>query len=493
MNKQQAYNPYLPGYEYVPDGEPYVFGDRVYVYGSHDKFDGEEFCMNDYVAWSAPINQLADWRYEGVIYKRSQDPVNMDNRYYLYAPDLQKGVDGRYYLYYAMAGIISVAVCDMPAGTFEYYGSVKTPAGKIIGGKPGEIFQFDPGVLVDDDGRVYLYSGFAPKPDKDSFFDQYNLLTEGGYFMELEQDMLTIKSGPELIFPKFGASDGTGYEGHEFFEASSMRKIGGKYYFIYSSINSHELCYATSVRPDSGFVYGGTIVSNGDIGLENPDGRESLNYTGNTHGSIVEINNHWYVFYHRQTNLHHYSRQACAEPISIESDGSIKQVEITSCGLNGRPLDGKGVYEARIACNLMSRDGAVFYPQKKQPSGIHPYFTQSCSDCEAFGNAGHIDRQDTAPENYQYIANFQDGAIAGFKYFNFKDATSITVRTCGNAKGVIVVSSSIDGSPCAKIDINPSDEWDDSSAPLSIENGKQALYFTFSGEGAFDFMSFELK
>ena len=53
--KKQAFNPYLPSWEYVPDGEPHVFGDRVYVYGSHDRFNGETFCLNDYICWSAPV------------------------------------------------------------------------------------------------------------------------------------------------------------------------------------------------------------------------------------------------------------------------------------------------------------------------------------------------------------------------------------------------------------------------------------------------------
>ena len=63
----QAMNPYLPEYEYIPDGEPYVFGDRVYLFGSHDRAGGRVFCLNDYVCWSAPVDDLGDWRYEGVI------------------------------------------------------------------------------------------------------------------------------------------------------------------------------------------------------------------------------------------------------------------------------------------------------------------------------------------------------------------------------------------------------------------------------------------
>lgn len=68
--EKQAFNPYLPSWEYIPDGEPYVFNGRVYVYGSHDFYNGYVFCMGDYVCWSAPVDDLGNWRYEGVIYKR---------------------------------------------------------------------------------------------------------------------------------------------------------------------------------------------------------------------------------------------------------------------------------------------------------------------------------------------------------------------------------------------------------------------------------------
>ena len=69
--KKQAFNPYLPSWEYIPDGEPYVFNGRVYVYGSHDFYNGYVFCMGDYVCWSAPVDDLSDWRFEGEIYNRN--------------------------------------------------------------------------------------------------------------------------------------------------------------------------------------------------------------------------------------------------------------------------------------------------------------------------------------------------------------------------------------------------------------------------------------
>ena len=72
MKTKRAVNPYLPSWEYVPDGCHIVDG-RVYIYGSHDLFNGLNFCLGDYVCWSAPVDDLGNWRYEGVIFKREQD------------------------------------------------------------------------------------------------------------------------------------------------------------------------------------------------------------------------------------------------------------------------------------------------------------------------------------------------------------------------------------------------------------------------------------
>ena len=121
--KHTAVNPYLPLDEYVPDGEPRLFEGRVYVYGSHDTAGGGFFCLEDYVAWSAPEDDLGDWRYEGVIYRKDQDPSNPDGRLELFAPDVVRGPDGRYYLYYClrMRREFGVAVSDSPAGHFAIF------------------------------------------------------------------------------------------------------------------------------------------------------------------------------------------------------------------------------------------------------------------------------------------------------------------------------------------------------------------------------------
>lgn len=479
MEKKQAFNPYLPSYEYIPDGEPRVFGDRLYVYGSHDRFDGPDFCVNDYVCWSAPLDDLADWRCEGVIYRAEQDARNNKGNLHMCAPDVVQGPDGRYYLYYEFhrLTVTSVAVCDTPAGKYEFYGYVRRPDGKPYGETKGEVNLFDPGVLVDDDGRVYMYTGFAPLGWMKTVMEMRGLKVDAGYCIELGSDMITMKGGPKQVLPGPTVTAGTGFEGHGFFEASSIRKIGKNYYLVYSSELSHELCYAVSDRPDGGFHYGGTIVSIGDIGYNGnsvPD-----NYTGNTHGGMAEVGGQWYIFYHRQTNRQKCARQGCAEKIKILPDGSIPQVEITSCGLNDGPLDGKGIYEARIACNLSSRQGTFPYlkTREKDKKKLHPYFTQSGADREQKGD--------------QYIANMTDGAWAGYKYFSFSgDESRLSVKVRGNGSGTVKVFTDRKGKAVCGIPVRLSETFQDFAGQLSVSAGIHPLYFVYEGSGEMDFLSF---
>ena len=417
MKKNQIYNPFLPLYEYIPDGEPHVFGDRVYHYGSHDKEGGDTFCMLDYVCYSAPVDDLTAWRYEGVIYQAKQDP-----RYpapqYMYAPDVVQGNDGRFYLYYCMGGDygqegyqgpVSVAVCDTPAGQYEYLGVVKNPDGSPM----LKYICFDPAVL-NDDGTIRLYYGtqYDYEERVDFLTNDFYLQDEiqmfgrsreeilsypdsimGPVMAVLSDDMLTVKEEAKHIIPY--RVKGTSFEAHPFFEGSSMRKVGRKYYFIYSSWQNHELCYATSDQPDRGFVFGGTIISNGDIGYRGRDTQHKLNMTGTTHGSIIEINGQWYVFYHRLTHKSDYSRQACAEKIRILEDGSIPQAEMTSCGLNDGPLSAEGTYPAVIACNLTNGH---------MPHGSNSVFQIS------FPNVTHKGQE-------RFIAEIEDHTLIGYKYF----------------------------------------------------------------------------
>ncbi len=349
-------NPYMPLWEHVPDGEPRVFEyngkTRVYVYGSHDTMQ-TEYCGKDYVVWSAPTDDLTDWRCDGVCYESSNGSV-------LYAPDVVKKGD-TYYLYSAedKGSKIFVSRSKSPVGPFT--GPVLTDLG------------FDPGILVDDDGRVYAYWGFC-----------------ACYCAELNEDMATIRPGTLHPHPMKHATapwitESDGYFGAEdaFFEASSPRKLFGKYVYIYSKRystpvpqlgvygeNNGFLSYKYSDRPLDGFLPGGDISFNGGEILKNSDGTGIMTYRwGNNHGSIMEINGKWYVFYHRQTGTDEFSRQAMLEPIdvAIDKNGKIfigeityedgepvasKPVEMTSQGAHVNGLDAYSLISAGYACHL---------------------------------------------------------------------------------------------------------------------------------------------
>ena len=456
--KKQAFNPYLPSWEYIPDGEPYVFGDRVYVYGSHDFFNGYVFCMGDYVCWSAPVDDLSDWRYEGVIYPRCEDPINKEGKMCLYAPDVTVGPDGRYYLYYVLdkVSLVSVAVCDTPAGKYEFLGYVHYADGTRLGDREGDEPQFDPGLLTEN-GRTYLYTGFCGRGDKSR---------SGCQATVLGPDMLTIIEDPVIVIPGCEYSEGTAFHGHAYFEAPSIRKVGDTYYLVYSSTLMHELCYAASKNPTGGFEYGGPIVSNNDMYIDTYKPADMpAAYGGNNHGGFVQIKDEWYIFYHRQTNGTWYSRQGCAEKITFAEDGSIPQVEITSCGLNGGPLEGKGEYPAYIACHMFTDDPC---PYVADNAGKYPRITQDGKDGD---------------EEIGYIANISNSTTIGFKYFDFRGVTSISIAARGYCNGRFEISTSIGGEVLASLPVENTNVWETVSAPVSIPDGVGSLYITYRGDG----------
>ena len=516
LSIKQVYNPFLPFYEYIPDGEPHVFDDRVYHFGSHDKEGGYTFCMLDYVVYSAPTNDLTDWRHEGVIYKASQDPSYPELQY-MYAPDVVRGNDGKYYLYYCMAGDygvggyqqrISVAVSDTPAGKYEYLGYVRnfdgTPMMKYI--------CFDPAVM-NDNGVIRLYYGtqYGYEEESDFLENQASIQAEidmfgrtreeilsysdsimGPSMLVLEDDMLTVKEEAKHIIPY--KVKGTSFEEHPFFEGASMRKVNGKYYFIYSSWQNHELCYATSDYPDKDFVFGGTLISNGDIGFEGRTYKEKLNMTGTTHGSIECINGNWYVFYHRLTHKSDYSRQACAERLFINKDGSIDQVEVTSCGLNQGPLKAESSYPAVIVCNITNGN---------MPHGSNSIYTTS------FPNVTHS-------SNDRFIAEICEGTLIGFKYFEFSGVKKIGVvarietdknkivyqgpvrmdeRSFDNSKEIgsirnpgkpsekpmLEIRLSETGECVGTIALRNNDDWTEYMTEIYAQDGVYPLYFVYHG------------
>ena len=323
-----AANPFLPGYEYIPDGEPRVYGDRLYLYGS------QRFC--DYIlkVCSAPLNNLNEWTDHGIalstrdIGGRKDDIPYSD--YEFYAPDMV-ALNGKYYLFAQVVGApCSVAVSDTPVGPFKVVSQIKAPAGAPpdFGGWSQ---YFDPGVLADDDGKVYLYWGGGR-----SYMAQLNPANPTEVLPGTYQEDVIPRNAP-----------------FEYQEGPSPRKINGRYYLVYA--RGLDLAYATSDKPTGPFAYRGAIVS-----------QRGGAHGGNIHGGLAKINGQWYIFYHRMTNNTVFSRRACAERVTIEADGSIPTVEQTSLGFE-ESLNPYKVTPADIACVFRGGSYVTEFDKRTQP------------------------------------------------------------------------------------------------------------------------------
>ena len=558
--KKQAMNPFLPIDMYIPDAEPHVFGDRIYLFGSHDTEGGKRYCAEeDYLVFSAPLDDLSDWRCDGVSYESAQAlGYKEGGQNDIYAPDVVQGNDGRYYMYYNLDGnsperghsMVQVAVSDRPEGKYEYYGYVKNPDGTPY----CEYLDGDPAV-INDDGVIRLYHGWslsmvaagaheqnhaAPKqgaagtadasarteddPSEQAEFVQnaeaakrkmraqqqaqqaqmpepgtpamayvlkgvYKMLfgregeavdaleypLMGANTVILADDMLTVCGKVHRIIPgQFDTPKDSSFYGHAFYEASSIRKINGVYYFIYSSENSSELCYAVSRYPDRDYVYGGTIICNGDVGYLGRRPQERLNMTANNHGSLECVNGQWYIFYHRQTHNGTFSRQACAEKVEILEDGSIPQVECTSCGLNDGPLKAEGSYSAVYACNLTN--GRMPHATNTMVNADIPFITHDGEE--------------------RFITNIKDGTLIGFKYFDLRGAKKLSIRARGGEGTFIVACDEACSRPIGGISGKKTQGeqtgWRCGSTALDlcgIETPEYApLYLKFAGEGPVDLL-----
>ncbi len=313
----QAANPFLPSYEYIPDGSPRVFGDRVYLYGSHDKAGSERFCDHILKVWSAPLDDLNSWTDHGIMLAtRDVDGHPKDysySDYEFYAPDLIKVKDKYYYFAQVVGAPCVVAVGDSPVGPFKIISTIKPPSGapKDFGGW-GQYF--DPGLLLDDDGKVYLYWG-------------------GGSSHMAQLDPETMVD----ILPGTYRSNILPLEApYRFQEGISPHKINGTYYLVYAQ--GENKAYATSDSPNGPFTYRGVIVSHA----------VDAN-SGNIHGGLAQLNGQWHIFYHRMSNRSVFSRRACVERVTINPDGSIPQVEQTSLGFE-TSLNPYAWTPADIAC-----------------------------------------------------------------------------------------------------------------------------------------------
>ena len=244
----------------------------------------------------------------------------------------------------------------------------------------------------------------------------------------------------------------------------------------------HELCYATSREPGGGFQFGGVLVSNCDLHIDTykPAGKP-MYYGANNHGGLEKIGNDYYIFYHRHTDGTNYSRQGMAQRVEMLPDGRIPQVEMTSCGLNGGPLPGRGAYPAYIACNLFTTVDNV-YTGGSGGNGFwldarFPKITQDGRDGD---------------EEPGYIANMTEGATCGFKYFDCRGVKRVGVRVRGYAGGCFAVKTAWDGPELGRIPVNFTSLWTDYSADIALPDGVQAIYLTYHGHGSAQLASFTL-
>jgi len=464
-------NPYMPLWEHVPDGEPRVFehnGEkRVYVFGSHD-IERDKYCGRNYVAWSAPVDDMTNWTCHGVCYETHYDSI-------LYAPDVVKKGD-TYYMYAAerCGSLIVVASSKDPWGPYE--NPVETKLG------------FDPGVLVDDDGKVYAFWGGCAAPC---------------YIAELEDDMATIKEETLVSNPMGHANCpwDPKDDGHidlidAFFEASSPRKVLGKYVYIYSAryekpipeLGIFEDCngflsYKFSDSPFGPYRDGGNISFNGGEILRDSEGVGTMTYRwGNNHGSIMEVNGKWYVFYHRHTGTTEYSRQAMLDPVDVAlgTDGrlfigdikflagepvSAKPVEMTSQGAHINGLDARKWISAGYACHIFG---------SKKNANIRPVY----------------DERDDVSAPIDLIT---DGTTVGFRYLQFGNNTPKTVTLILEESKRVKINLRVDSYRGRIVSVLSSDGL--SKEIIGSLNtgliGKRAVYFEFISEDKEEVFTFD--
>ena len=409
----------------------------------------------------------------------------------LFAPDvtLVTAADGKktYYLFpNDQAGGRNglIAKSDRPDGPFEVCNWSTEDANKADG-----VYAFDPAVFVDDDGRVYGYWGF-----------------EHSYAAEIDPaTMCTVKPGTKIV-------DGMvpGWKEDQvfrFFEASSIRKVKDKYVFIYSRftkdgefglpVSNYTLAYAYSDKPLGPWTYGGTIIDGRGREInEQGDTIASGVVSGNTHGSICEINGQWYVFYHRQVGLDEYARQAMVAPIEVKvEEGPGGKVEISEGEYNseGFALDGLNPLErhsAGLACWITG-------PKVAEHNWPNTVYYGSYVEV-SYGTETNFEAPYDLKNNTNRIVNNTDGSIVGYKYFNFnalkgqKDARLLLRLIPEGIDGTITIMADRPwtsqggkelGTITLKADMpQQSTELSTTLPALAELSGKHALFFKFSSD-----------
>lgn len=440
-----AQNPYLPLWEHLPDGEPRVFEDpdnpgkmRAYIIGSHDlRFTS--YCGPDIRMWSAPVEDLTSWRDEGPIFTYKYG----DRWDVMFAPDLVevRRPDGKkeYYLYPHSRGWGREAlVCrsDRPDGPFTILNISEDGSHAL----EGSIMGFDPSVYVEqvtdpsdpDYGigfRAYGYWGFqrssAAQLDQTTMYSVRPGTEVVPYFIPASFTYGKPRSIPDA---KYAIYEGQKLEDFNFFEASSIRKVGSKYVWVFSGHSGPDyglpssnstLRYAYSDSPMGPWKSGGVLVdSRAPVLSEDGHGIEEGYCAHNTHGSLQKIGDQWYVFYHRPPRGYGFARQAMVAPVKVVDDG--KKVS------EGGKIEIFG-WDPFLKDNILtvSTDGGVTYKGAEVTSegfnifGLPPYRYYSAGyACFMTNKGSQQDTWDVWGADME-ISPVLPGDIIGYKYFSF--------------------------------------------------------------------------
>ena len=422
-----AANPYLPNYELMPDNELHVFWSRedeewrVYGTGSHDSYTTGTWCGDEVVCWSAPVYDLADWRYEGVI---------KDGGWYFacdFAYDLQTD-QAIFYAFPFFGNPDMESYHLLTNGRSTPDSLFDTPlCAEGIEGIDFMVLNFDPAIYIEDDGTVYLV--FDKQAAEDGSEPKHCQLTK------LNEDRSAIEWSVGVRMAE-GEPNTDGFN-PENYEANTLDYIPeyGVYVIQYSYVAEqaevngqgyYPLAYIYTTDTDlenALWHWGGIIGDNGGFYVRNLEtGKieraEEASYSwDNNHGGLVKINGDWYLSNHRHTGVH-ACRQGFIEKVSMSfEDGRllIEPTEYTSS--IGESLDGFHPWEAYRACVLTP--------------------TQSYSSTDADGNpvapVAYIDSlkgEESKDNGFVYddpgyalhrtpIVGIQDGVVAGFKYLDF--------------------------------------------------------------------------
>jgi hypothetical protein len=318
INKTAISQP-LVSHIYTADPSAHVFEGKIYIYPSHDidagvpfNDDGGHFQMEDYHVLSMENINAATIDNGLALHVRDVPWAERQ----MWAPDAACK-KGKYYLYFPAKranGIfqIGVATSDSPVGPF-------TPEPEPMKGS----YSIDPAVFADEDGKHYMYfggiwGGQLQKYRNNQYAEENEepLANEpalGPIVALLSEDMKQFAEEPKeiKILDKSGKMILAGDHDCRFFEASWMHKYNGKYYFSYSTGDTHFICYATGDNPYGPFTYQGRIL--------NP----VVGWT--SHHSICKVDEKWYLFYHDSSlskGITHLRSVKITE-ITYNEDGSI--------------------------------------------------------------------------------------------------------------------------------------------------------------------------